>query len=165
MTQKWQRFWFVLKGPSLYWYTSQQVRSFVLFVINMNCSINCLIEYINCFISQNYVTSANPVEPPPQHPTQPPSKRVRGRKLLNSYTQTYTIMYGALIFQDLITVQEGAYRIVQIVWYCVEQVGLSVMKKMVSRGSFIHNISIERFHFTEYTPSEHDLISAFILLR
>uniref|UniRef100_A0A3P8YFM3 Connector enhancer of kinase suppressor of Ras 1 n=1 Tax=Esox lucius TaxID=8010 RepID=A0A3P8YFM3_ESOLU len=24
MTQKWQRFWFVLKGPSLYWYTSQQ---------------------------------------------------------------------------------------------------------------------------------------------
>lgn len=25
LTQKWQRFWFVLKGPSLYWYTSQQV--------------------------------------------------------------------------------------------------------------------------------------------
>ncbi|ROL41549.1 Connector enhancer of kinase suppressor of ras 2 [Anabarilius grahami] len=24
MTQKWQRFWFVLKGPTLYWYTSQQ---------------------------------------------------------------------------------------------------------------------------------------------
>ncbi|XP_040916570.1 connector enhancer of kinase suppressor of ras 1 [Toxotes jaculatrix] len=24
ITQKWQRFWFVLKGPSLYWYTSQQ---------------------------------------------------------------------------------------------------------------------------------------------
>lgn len=24
LTQKWQRFWFVLKGPSLYWYTSQQ---------------------------------------------------------------------------------------------------------------------------------------------
>ncbi|XP_038585095.1 connector enhancer of kinase suppressor of ras 1 [Micropterus salmoides] len=24
MAQKWQRFWFVLKGPSLYWYTSQQ---------------------------------------------------------------------------------------------------------------------------------------------
>ncbi|KAJ7989246.1 hypothetical protein DPEC_G00317500 [Dallia pectoralis] len=24
MTQKWQRFWFILKGPSLYWYTSQQ---------------------------------------------------------------------------------------------------------------------------------------------
>lgn len=26
IAQKWQRFWFVLKGPSLYWYTSQQVR-------------------------------------------------------------------------------------------------------------------------------------------
>lgn len=25
ITQKWQRFWFVLKGPSLYWYISQQV--------------------------------------------------------------------------------------------------------------------------------------------
>ncbi|XP_068194198.1 connector enhancer of kinase suppressor of ras 1 isoform X2 [Antennarius striatus] len=24
LTQKWQRFWFVLKGPSLYWYSSQQ---------------------------------------------------------------------------------------------------------------------------------------------
>ncbi|KAI1895081.1 hypothetical protein AGOR_G00102600 [Albula goreensis] len=24
VAQKWQRFWFVLKGPSLYWYTSQQ---------------------------------------------------------------------------------------------------------------------------------------------
>ncbi|KAM8833835.1 connector enhancer of kinase suppressor of ras 1 isoform 2-T2 [Synchiropus picturatus] len=24
ITQKWQRFWFVLKGPALYWYTSQQ---------------------------------------------------------------------------------------------------------------------------------------------
>ncbi|XP_077476641.1 connector enhancer of kinase suppressor of ras 1 [Stigmatopora argus] len=24
ITQKWQHFWFVLKGPSLYWYTSQQ---------------------------------------------------------------------------------------------------------------------------------------------
>ncbi|XP_068582510.1 connector enhancer of kinase suppressor of ras 1 isoform X2 [Cebidichthys violaceus] len=24
IAQKWQRFWFVLKGPSLYWYTSQQ---------------------------------------------------------------------------------------------------------------------------------------------
>ncbi|XP_077095805.1 connector enhancer of kinase suppressor of ras 1 isoform X2 [Siphateles boraxobius] len=24
MTQKWQRFWFVLKGPTLYWYNSQQ---------------------------------------------------------------------------------------------------------------------------------------------
>ncbi|XP_052001155.1 CNK3/IPCEF1 fusion protein-like isoform X1 [Xyrauchen texanus] len=24
ITQKWQRFWFVLKGPTLYWYTSQQ---------------------------------------------------------------------------------------------------------------------------------------------
>ncbi|XP_033498466.1 connector enhancer of kinase suppressor of ras 1 [Epinephelus lanceolatus] len=24
LTQKWQRFWFILKGPSLYWYTSQQ---------------------------------------------------------------------------------------------------------------------------------------------
>uniref|UniRef100_A0AAY4A9L2 Connector enhancer of kinase suppressor of Ras 1 n=1 Tax=Denticeps clupeoides TaxID=299321 RepID=A0AAY4A9L2_9TELE len=24
MTQKWQRLWFVLKGPTLYWYTSQQ---------------------------------------------------------------------------------------------------------------------------------------------
>nr|XP_020446390.1 connector enhancer of kinase suppressor of ras 1-like isoform X2 [Monopterus albus] len=24
ITQKWQRFWFILKGPSLYWYTSQQ---------------------------------------------------------------------------------------------------------------------------------------------
>ncbi|XP_073338830.1 connector enhancer of kinase suppressor of ras 1 [Pagrus major] len=24
LTQKWQRFWFVLKGPALYWYTSQQ---------------------------------------------------------------------------------------------------------------------------------------------
>ncbi|XP_050989111.1 connector enhancer of kinase suppressor of ras 1 isoform X2 [Labeo rohita] len=24
VTQKWQRFWFVLKGPTLYWYTSQQ---------------------------------------------------------------------------------------------------------------------------------------------
>uniref|UniRef100_UPI003AAD8AA9 connector enhancer of kinase suppressor of ras 1 isoform X3 n=1 Tax=Centroberyx gerrardi TaxID=166262 RepID=UPI003AAD8AA9 len=24
LAQKWQRFWFVLKGPSLYWYTSQQ---------------------------------------------------------------------------------------------------------------------------------------------
>ncbi|XP_042356683.1 connector enhancer of kinase suppressor of ras 1 [Plectropomus leopardus] len=24
MAQKWQRFWFILKGPSLYWYTSQQ---------------------------------------------------------------------------------------------------------------------------------------------
>uniref|UniRef100_A0A8C1KBW1 Connector enhancer of kinase suppressor of Ras 1 n=1 Tax=Cyprinus carpio TaxID=7962 RepID=A0A8C1KBW1_CYPCA len=24
MTQKWQRFWFVLKGPTLYWYTSRQ---------------------------------------------------------------------------------------------------------------------------------------------
>ncbi|XP_067311247.1 connector enhancer of kinase suppressor of ras 1 [Pseudorasbora parva] len=24
MTQKWQRFWFVLKGPTMYWYTSQQ---------------------------------------------------------------------------------------------------------------------------------------------
>ncbi|XP_035024603.2 connector enhancer of kinase suppressor of ras 1 [Hippoglossus stenolepis] len=24
LTQKWQRFWFVLMGPSLYWYTSQQ---------------------------------------------------------------------------------------------------------------------------------------------
>ncbi|XP_067336535.1 connector enhancer of kinase suppressor of ras 1 isoform X2 [Channa argus] len=24
VTQKWQRFWFILKGPSLYWYTSQQ---------------------------------------------------------------------------------------------------------------------------------------------
>ncbi|XP_071353668.1 connector enhancer of kinase suppressor of ras 1 isoform X2 [Trachinotus anak] len=24
ITQKWQRFWFVLKGPSLYWYNSQQ---------------------------------------------------------------------------------------------------------------------------------------------
>ncbi|XP_044022875.1 connector enhancer of kinase suppressor of ras 1 isoform X2 [Siniperca chuatsi] len=24
ITQKWQRFWFVLKGPSLYWYTTQQ---------------------------------------------------------------------------------------------------------------------------------------------
>ncbi|KAG7510384.1 CNK3 IPCEF1 fusion 1-like [Solea senegalensis] len=24
LTQKWQRFWFVLKAPSLYWYTSQQ---------------------------------------------------------------------------------------------------------------------------------------------
>uniref|UniRef100_A0A3B3ZLW6 Connector enhancer of kinase suppressor of Ras 1 n=1 Tax=Periophthalmus magnuspinnatus TaxID=409849 RepID=A0A3B3ZLW6_9GOBI len=26
VTQKWQRFWFILKGPALYWYTSQQVR-------------------------------------------------------------------------------------------------------------------------------------------
>ena len=25
IAQKWQRFWFVLKGPNLYWYTSQQV--------------------------------------------------------------------------------------------------------------------------------------------
>lgn len=25
IAQKWQRFWFVLTGPSLYWYTSQQV--------------------------------------------------------------------------------------------------------------------------------------------
>ncbi|KAK1793349.1 hypothetical protein P4O66_011418 [Electrophorus voltai] len=25
MTQKWQRFWFVLKGATIYWYTSQQV--------------------------------------------------------------------------------------------------------------------------------------------
>ncbi|RXM97064.1 Connector enhancer of kinase suppressor of ras 2 [Acipenser ruthenus] len=25
VTQKWQRFWFVLKGPSLYWYNSQHV--------------------------------------------------------------------------------------------------------------------------------------------
>ncbi|TMS20974.1 CNK3/IPCEF1 fusion protein [Larimichthys crocea] len=24
LAQKWQRFWFILKGPSLYWYTSQQ---------------------------------------------------------------------------------------------------------------------------------------------
>ncbi|KAJ8333151.1 hypothetical protein SKAU_G00420470 [Synaphobranchus kaupii] len=24
VAQKWQRFWFILKGPSLYWYTSQQ---------------------------------------------------------------------------------------------------------------------------------------------
>uniref|UniRef100_A0A3Q3EG58 Connector enhancer of kinase suppressor of Ras 1 n=1 Tax=Labrus bergylta TaxID=56723 RepID=A0A3Q3EG58_9LABR len=24
ITQKWQRFWFILTGPSLYWYTSQQ---------------------------------------------------------------------------------------------------------------------------------------------
>ncbi|XP_026195773.1 connector enhancer of kinase suppressor of ras 1 isoform X2 [Anabas testudineus] len=24
ITQKWQRFWFILKGPSLYWYTTQQ---------------------------------------------------------------------------------------------------------------------------------------------
>ncbi|XP_029982935.1 connector enhancer of kinase suppressor of ras 1 isoform X2 [Sphaeramia orbicularis] len=24
ITQKWQRFWFILKGPALYWYTSQQ---------------------------------------------------------------------------------------------------------------------------------------------
>uniref|UniRef100_A0A8P4KLW0 Connector enhancer of kinase suppressor of Ras 1 n=1 Tax=Dicentrarchus labrax TaxID=13489 RepID=A0A8P4KLW0_DICLA len=24
LTQKWQRFWFILKGPSLYWYTTQQ---------------------------------------------------------------------------------------------------------------------------------------------
>lgn len=24
LTQKWQRFWFILKGPALYWYTSQQ---------------------------------------------------------------------------------------------------------------------------------------------
>ncbi|XP_029316935.1 LOW QUALITY PROTEIN: connector enhancer of kinase suppressor of ras 1 [Cottoperca gobio] len=24
LSQKWQRFWFILKGPSLYWYTSQQ---------------------------------------------------------------------------------------------------------------------------------------------
>ncbi|XP_076021633.1 connector enhancer of kinase suppressor of ras 1 isoform X2 [Genypterus blacodes] len=24
ITQKWQRFWFILKGPNLYWYTSQQ---------------------------------------------------------------------------------------------------------------------------------------------
>lgn len=27
LTSKWQRFWFVLKGPTLYWYTSQQVRT------------------------------------------------------------------------------------------------------------------------------------------
>lgn len=25
IAQKWQRFWFVLKGPALYWYSSQQV--------------------------------------------------------------------------------------------------------------------------------------------
>lgn len=25
ITQKWQRFWFVLQGPNLYWYNSQQV--------------------------------------------------------------------------------------------------------------------------------------------
>ena len=25
LAQKWQRFWFVLKGPSLYWYNSPQV--------------------------------------------------------------------------------------------------------------------------------------------
>uniref|UniRef100_A0A3Q3EJC4 Connector enhancer of kinase suppressor of Ras 1 n=1 Tax=Labrus bergylta TaxID=56723 RepID=A0A3Q3EJC4_9LABR len=26
ITQKWQRFWFILTGPSLYWYTSQQLQ-------------------------------------------------------------------------------------------------------------------------------------------
>lgn len=25
IAQKWQRFWFILKGSALYWYTSQQV--------------------------------------------------------------------------------------------------------------------------------------------
>lgn len=30
-SQKWQRFWFVLKGSSLYWYTSPQVRHFFIF--------------------------------------------------------------------------------------------------------------------------------------
>lgn len=25
LTQKWQRFWFVLKGPALYWYSTPQV--------------------------------------------------------------------------------------------------------------------------------------------
>lgn len=25
IAQKWQRFWFILKGPALYWYSSQQV--------------------------------------------------------------------------------------------------------------------------------------------
>lgn len=41
LAQKWQRFWFILKGPSLYWYSSQQVQ------INLNvCSLQTQMIYI-----------------------------------------------------------------------------------------------------------------------
>ncbi len=51
IAQKWQRFWFVLKGPSLYWYTSQQVGIFCYYKFHLVCA---LIQYCESFIMRSF---------------------------------------------------------------------------------------------------------------